>query len=107
MTDEPKVFLTADQFAWVQAEETERTRFGVQAQKDHMDAVLAALDKSIAAQKPEIPLRDWFAGQALAGIIIATSSGDHDPAAKHGVWIVLSIAKDAYEMADAMIEARK
>ena len=52
-------------------------------------------------------LRDWLAGQALSGIITATARGEHDPAGKHGVGVVLAIAKDAYEMADAMLEARK
>ena len=52
-------------------------------------------------------LRDWFAGQALPAIIAATSAGQHDPSAKHGKGVVGSMAADAYEIADAMITARK
>lgn len=42
-------------------------------------------------------LRDWFAGQALAGLY---ASGPHD-CDQHG------IAHDAYLVADAMIAARQ
>jgi hypothetical protein len=52
-------------------------------------------------------LRDWFAGQALAGIIQVTSAGLHQPSKKHGCRVVEAIALDAYEMADAMIAARE
>lgn len=52
-------------------------------------------------------LRDHFAGQALASIIAVTSAGQHQPDAKHGKGVVNSIAIDAYEMADAMLAARK
>jgi len=41
-------------------------------------------------------LRDWFAGQALAGICV----GVDDP---NEPWI----AQKAYQIADAMMEARK
>lgn len=51
-------------------------------------------------------LRDWFAGQALPAIISATSAGQHDPSQKHGKGVELSIAMDAYLLADAMIAAR-
>lgn len=52
-------------------------------------------------------LRDWFAGQALPAIVTATSAGQHDPSAKHGKGVVGSMAADAYEIADAMLAARK
>jgi hypothetical protein len=42
-------------------------------------------------------LRDWFAGQALAGLL---ASGPHDCEAP-------GIAHDAYLFADAMIKARE
>ena len=41
-------------------------------------------------------LRDWFAGQALVGL----SSEDYGNAYPHGM------AKECYEIADAMIEER-
>jgi len=52
-------------------------------------------------------LRDWFAGQALPSIIIATSKGKHDPSAKHGCGVEQAMALDAYLIADAMIAARE
>lgn len=46
-------------------------------------------------------LRDWFAGQALAGIM-ATSSWDHRPANSEQK----DIAEDCYALADAMLAER-
>lgn len=52
-------------------------------------------------------LRDWFAAQALTGIITATSAGQHQPTFRDGdTHIRFAMARDAYEMADAMLEAR-
>ena len=45
-------------------------------------------------------LRDWFAGQALAGFAAS-------PAALDGAWRDQTVAACAYEIADAMLEARK
>ena len=45
-------------------------------------------------------LRDWFAGQALAGFAAS-------PAALDGAWRDQTVAACAYEVADAMLEARK
>jgi hypothetical protein len=41
-------------------------------------------------------LRDWFAGQALQGLLARAKTSDGG-----------AIAKDAYTLADAMFEARK
>ena len=41
-------------------------------------------------------LRDWFAGQALAGLMAATYTGD---------WKTRDFAKTAYRLADAMLRA--
>ena len=41
-------------------------------------------------------LRDWFAGQALAGLL-----------AKYGTGGAALLAKDCYEHADAMLRARE
>ena len=51
-------------------------------------------------------LRDWFAGQAIDGIIHATSAGQHMPLVKDGEHIRYAMARDAYDMADAMLAAR-
>ena len=48
-------------------------------------------------------LRDWFAGQALAGI---TASLCSDVSYGGRVWFSQT-AQDAYKLADAMIAARK
>ena len=49
-----------------------------------------------------IPLRDWFAGQALPGILASMN-----PMAE-GAWKNDSIAAEwSYSLADAMLEARK
>lgn len=49
-----------------------------------------------------ISLRDWFAGQAVANEMV---TGDPDAITKDAY--MLSVAKDSYAMADAMLEARK
>ena len=45
-------------------------------------------------------LRDWFAGQALAGEMATWTESDVSPYAN-------SVAKRCYKIADAMLEARK
>lgn len=49
---------------------------------------------------PTVTLRDYLAGQALAGICAASA----EPA--HGRAMQLKIAETAYQIADAMIEKR-
>lgn len=52
-------------------------------------------------------LRDWFAGQALIAVIAATSAGQHQPNTRKGdSHIRFAIARDAFDMADAMLAAR-
>lgn len=43
----------------------------------------------------DVPLRDWFAGQAMAGMLAHPEIFDDE-----------GVAKDAYRMADAMLAAR-
>ena len=45
-------------------------------------------------------LRDWFAGQALTGLIALASDPDSEI-------LSLGICQDAYRLADSMLEARK
>ena len=54
-------------------------------------------------------LRDWFAGQALAATITATSAGQHNTlnGKPVGMSIYDAMAMDAYALADAMLRARK
>lgn len=57
----------------------------------------------IPAQLKGMSLRDWFAGQALAGILQTTwYDEDERPYAETGP----NIASDAYIIADAMLAAR-
>ena len=51
---------------------------------------------------PGMSLRDWFAGQALAGML----SGPDSPPAETWEEMVQHISATAYDYADAMIAAR-
>jgi hypothetical protein len=55
----------------------------------------------IEAMKPEIPMRDWFAGLAMQGILAneAMIDGINDNVSK---WITAH----AYQLADAMMKER-
>lgn len=59
------------------------------------------------AIQPGMSLRDWHAGQSLPAIIAATSAGMHMPKMRESEEIRFAIARDAYEMADAMLAARQ
>lgn len=56
---------------------------------------------------PGMTLRDWFAGQALAGIITAPDqwTADRDASAPIQTWGDLASA--SYQAADAMLRARE
>lgn len=56
-------------------------------------------DKSGWSAEHGMSLRDWFAGQALAGLL-ASESDDQ-------IYPTIGCSKRAYAMADAMIAARK
>ena len=54
--------------------------------------------KQITSPHEGMSLRDWFAGQALAGLLTQLAEDEFGPS---------HFAKASYEMADAMLEARK
>lgn len=66
-----------------------------------------AFPTSLSAEGPfgGMTLRDWFAGHALAGWLATYGPDSSHPADRKGASELL--AKDAYTLADAMIEARK
>ena len=51
-------------------------------------------------------LRDWFAGQALAGAIAASANETADPAISTQGYAEL-MARGSYRLADAMLKARE
>jgi hypothetical protein len=55
-----------------------------------------AFPRPMVAAAPGMTLRDWFAGQALAGISAQYGTGD-----------AAMIAVECYEHADAMLAARE
>ena len=54
-------------------------------------------------QPDEMTLRDWFAGQALVGIIASDPSKWGD---RSDETMGQSVSRNAYEMADAMLAER-
>ena len=54
--------------------------------------------------EPGMSLRDWFAGQALTGMLLA--SYRHDSLRRVPKGDLESVSQDAYDIADAMLEAR-
>jgi len=55
--------------------------------------------------QPGMTLREYYAGQALGAIIAATSRGQHTVLRDDGLSAIQSIARDAVEMADALLAA--
>jgi hypothetical protein len=58
---------------------------------------------SAAEQQPT--LRDWFAGQAMQGLLAACNSDENGVA--RSAYEENGVARSAYEMADAMMAARE
>ena len=54
-------------------------------------------DGSVVPKDPGMTLRDWFAGQALAGLVSYVVEGA----------TFENVAEDAYKAADAMLRARE
>lgn len=56
---------------------------------------------------PGMTLRDWFAGKVIGAIIAATSAGQHhSDMPDDDRTLVQAMARDAYELADAMLAER-
>ena len=76
-----------------------------------------AASEGTSASPCSIPLRDWFAGQALCGMMACSYTVEHgdDPANKDvGIWPATrdrvgeadELAQEAYRAADAMLRKR-
>ncbi len=66
--------------------------------------------KGFTAYAETMTLRDWFAGQALAGILATTTTDQESVEPKYIPWTskdVASAAEHAYALADAMLAERE
>jgi hypothetical protein len=114
MTDkaeQPTVIMTEDQWAWFQKQEMMRTASALDASKQHrvamsvsaamMTGSATTLDGKDALARDEArrleDKRDAFAAAALTGMLAATN----------GDFGYTNIAETAWDIADAMMEARK
>jgi len=61
-------------------------------------------NSSYASSQTGMSLRDWFAGQALAGWLASYAADASHPVVAGSEYVV---AGQAYKMADAMLAARK
>ena len=57
----------------------------------------------LSMRDPGMTLRDWFAGQALTSTMLLVTGHESEP----GEGMAQTFARRAYELADAMLEARK
>jgi hypothetical protein len=57
-------------------------------------------DENIKAYHPGMELRDYFAAMAMQGVLSGTLTPD-------AIWSNDEVAKTAYNVADAMMKARK
>jgi hypothetical protein len=64
-------------------------------------AAFSNAERTACTEQDGMTLRDWFAGQALAGMISAV-----DPKSE-GSQAIKPIAEAAYDFADAMLRARE
>lgn len=65
-----------------------------------MTTTTLSKEKTVPAAPLQLDLRDWFAGQALSGMV---ASGDWDTAGRK---VQFHVARTAYALSDAMLEAR-
>jgi hypothetical protein len=65
-------------------------------------------NKTFFREKPEIELRDYFAGQAMNGLITKelSRSDSYDPQDSPSKTLIEALSGASYEIADAMLAAR-
>ena len=64
---------------------------------------LDSSDGGLSMRDPGMTLRDYFAGQALTSTMRLVTGHESEP----GEGMAQTFARRAYELADAMLEARK
>lgn len=99
MSEEPKVHLTEDQWAYIKRHENERTK----EVNRHNSAVQLALAEALSLMAKSQSIedkRDWFAGQALASIMQDKAIWDCREDERYDVAVRM------YDWADAMLKAR-
>ena len=102
--EKPTVYMTDEQFSLFRADQIAHLQIVQEHARQQMEHARRCADYA-ADPKPPIALRDWFAGQALAGDMVATDQGcfPNDVADDH----LIARAKLIYRMADAMLAARE
>lgn len=65
------------------------------------------VSEGLGINRPGMTLRDWFAGQALAGQLASVNADDAAEFKRQGdEWTRRMFAEHAYSLADAMLAAR-
>ena len=101
--EKPTVYMTDEQFSLFRADQIAHLQIVQEHARQQMEHARRCADYA-ADPKPPIALRDWFAGQALAGVIgrpdIVGTEVRLKPLTDH-------IANMSYGYADAMPAARE
>jgi len=98
------VQMTDEQFDLLRADQLAHHGIVQEMARQHAEAAMKCAECA-ADPKPPIALRDWFAGQAIIAVI-RQCAGDL-PMLPEGTIPEQYFATKAYNIADAMIEARK
>lgn len=100
----PSVFLTEEQWEFLKRSENERTRDQIRHNAEVRE-MLKAFSTLLPKPDPKSEKRDWFAGQALAGLLSCNETrGD---GAERYPELCDVLAEASFGYADAMIAARK
>jgi len=105
MSDTPKVHLTPEQWAIVEAQERRRTQLVEENTMKTLRFQAELLDKyteTLPAMKSVLSERDQIAVCAMQGQLSGMWTSDNP----HG-WSHDEIARESYSMADAMLKARE